>query len=122
VALGGESGKRKAGAGRGTAKKQGREARERARLYHARQEFQEGRKRRRTRDNLLAGLGGGVLILAIIGGQVAYFTVGPGQPVPTPTPTPTVSTTPAPTPEPTGTPTPTSESTEGATPTPSPTP
>jgi len=52
--------------------------------------------RRRTRDNVLAGVVGGVLILAVIGGQVAYFTMGPGTPAPSPSPT--TSTTPPPAP------------------------
>ncbi|MEZ3160250.1 dioxygenase [Microbacterium sp. BWT-B31] len=70
-----------------------RAARERARLYQARQQFHDGRAKRRTRDNLIAAIGGGALILAVVGGQVAYFTLGPGAPEPapsaTPTPTPT---------------------------------
>ncbi|KZE90868.1 dioxygenase [Microbacterium sp. TNHR37B] len=88
-----------------------RAARERARLYQARQEFQASIVRRRRRDNLWAGVAGGALILAVIGGQVAYYTLGPGQPEPVPTPTPTVgspvpSDTPAPSDSPTPTPTP----------------
>lgn len=64
----------------GTGKKSAREARDRARLYQARQEYHEGLQRRRRRDNLIAGVAGGALILAVVGGQVAYYTVGPGQP------------------------------------------
>lgn len=84
-----------------------RESRERARLYQARQAYQEGRIRRRTRDNVIAGVAGGALILAVVGGQIAYFTMGPGMPEPTPSgtstpaPTPSPTTTEAPTPEPT---------------------
>ncbi len=89
-----------------------RAERERVRVYQARQAFHAGQSRRRTRDNLIAGIGGGLLILAVVAGQTAYFTVGPGAPVPTPTPTttPSPSVTPAPsvtpttTPEPSGTP------------------
>lgn len=77
-----------------------RVARERARVYQARLEFQRGRARRRTRDNLIAGIAGGALLVAVIGGQVLYYTAGPGVPEPEPTPTPT-QTVPAPaTPEP----------------------
>lgn len=90
-----------------------RAARERARLYQARQEFQASIVRRRGRDNLWAGIVGGALILAVIGGQVAYYTLGPGQPEPAPTSTPTPTTpapsptdSPAPTDSPTPTPTP----------------
>lgn len=104
------------GSGRsGAGKKSAREARDRARLYQARQEFHDGLDRRRRRDNLIAGVAGGALILAVVGGQIAYYTLGPGQPVPepaptatpTPTPTPSVSVSPTPTASPTPSPTPT---------------
>ncbi len=82
-----------------------RESRERARLYQARRQFHADQARRRTRDNLIAGIAGGVLILGVIGAQTAYFVAGPGAPEPAPstTPTPTVPPTPsdAPTPAPT---------------------
>ncbi len=94
--------------------REARAARERARLYQARQEFHEGRARRRTRDNLIAGIAGGILILAVIGGQIAYFTLGPGAPEPVPSPTPTQTPTEAP-----STPTPTP--TDSVEPTPEPT-
>ncbi|MCW3494529.1 dioxygenase [Microbacterium sp. SSM24] len=89
-----------------------RESRERARLYQARQEFHSGQSRRRTRDNLVAGIVGGLLILGVVGAQTAYFVAGPGAPVPAPTntgvtPTPTVTSTPTPTSSTTPTPTPT---------------
>ncbi len=93
-----------------------RTERERARLYQARQELHDAQLRRRRRDNLIAGIAGGALILAVTGGQIAYFTLGPGAPAPAPSPTPTPTqsmdapaTTPEPTPttpEPTPTPTP----------------
>jgi len=70
-----------------------RVARERARVYQARLDYQRGRQRRRRRDNLIAGIGGTALLLAIIGGQVLYYTSGPGVPEPEPTPS---QTTPAP--------------------------
>lgn len=88
-----------------------RGARERSRVYQARLAFHERQNRRRSRDNLIAGIAGGALIVAIAAAQTLYFTSGPGAPEPTPTPTattpaPTPSTTPsiAPTPEPTTTP------------------
>lgn len=94
-----------------------REARERARLYQARQAYQDGRARRRVRDNLIAGIAGGALILAVVGGQIAYFTMGPG--VPEPTPTGTSTSVPSPSPTTTIDPTPAPEETEpAATPTP----
>ncbi len=99
----------------GAGKKNARAESERARLYQARQQFHAGTVRRRTRDNVIAGVGGGVLILAILGGQWAYFEAGPGRPEPTPTSTET----PAPSPEPSATSTPEPE--EPPTPSPDPT-
>ena len=92
-----------------------RAARERTRLYEARRQFHDGQARRRTRDNLIAGVVGGVLVLGLIGAQTLYFGAGPGAPEPSPasTPTPT-ATTPGPTPSATTTPEP------SATPTPTP--
>ncbi|GAA1950915.1 dioxygenase [Microbacterium deminutum] len=85
-----------------------REARERTRVYRARQAYREGQNRRRNRDNLLAGIAGGLLILGVVAAQTAYFVAGPGAPEPTPssTPIPTVTSTPTPTGSPTPTPTP----------------
>jgi hypothetical protein len=89
-----------AGRGRGA-----REARERARVYQARQQLHQAQIRRRRRDNLLAGIVGGVVILAALGGQVAYFTAGPGAPEPSPSSTPGSSTEPTPSTVPTPVPT-----------------
>jgi len=77
-----------------------REARERARTYQARMQMHEAGVRRRTRDNWIAGVVSGLIILGAIGGQVAYYTVGPGTPAPEPTPTVTPSVTPSSTPDP----------------------
>jgi hypothetical protein len=63
-----------------------REVRERNRTYLARKEYHDGQLRRRRRDDVVAGVAGGILILAIVGGQIAYFTVGPGSSHPSPTP------------------------------------
>jgi hypothetical protein len=90
-----------------TGSKQQRAERERARLYQARRAHHDAQIRRRRRDNLIAGIGGGVLVLAVLGGQIAYYTLGPGAISPTvetPSPTPSGTTppsTPLPTPEPT---------------------
>ena len=94
-----------------------REARERTRLYKARQDFHASQGRRRTRDNLIAGIAGGLLILGVVAAQTAYFVAGPGAPEPTPTSTPTPTTTPEPTdsPEPTPSPSPTPTPTPSAT-------
>lgn len=106
----------------GAGKKDARASKERSRLYQARRQFHSDFVKRRSRDNLIAGVGGGVLILAIIVGQTAYFSAGPGAPAPTPSPTaspaPTPSPTPTATPAPTGSPAPTGL----ATPSPAPTP
>lgn len=88
-----------------------REARERTRVYQARQALRDEQNRRRTRDNLIAGIAGGLLILGVVAAQTVYFVSGPGAPVPSPssTPIPTTPSTPSPTdtPAPTGTATPT---------------
>lgn len=69
--------------------REARAARERTRLYQARRQFHEGQAKRRTRDNLIAGIAGGLLILGIAAVQTAYFVAGPGVPEPAPTSTPT---------------------------------
>ena len=78
-------------------KNRSRVERERSRVYRARQEFHAGLQTRRRRDNVIAGVAGGILLLAVIGGQVAYYTLGPGTPAPSPTPSATApSSAPAP--------------------------
>ncbi|MEN2740960.1 dioxygenase [Microbacterium sp. X-17] len=69
--------------------REARTARERTRKYQARQSLYADQKRRRTRDNLIAGIGGGILLLAIVAGQVAFYVSGPGAPGPAASPTPT---------------------------------
>jgi hypothetical protein len=85
-----------------------RAERERARVYQARRQFHADQGRRRTRDNLIAGIAGGILVLGLIAVQTAYFVAGPGVPEPSPTSTPAPTGTPAPsvTPDPTSTPAP----------------
>jgi hypothetical protein len=100
-------------------KKDARAVRERARLYEARQQFHDGRVRRRRRDNLIAGVAGGLLIVAVLGAQTLYYTAGPGVPAPTPTPTTTVAPTPAPD-APTPTPDAPTPAPDASTPAPSP--
>ena len=55
----------------GASGKQSREEKERARVYRARQEFHASLGARRRRDNLIAGIAGAVLLVAIIAAQVA---------------------------------------------------
>lgn len=75
-----------------------REQRERARTYQARTELFENQQRRRRRDNIVAGVVAGVLILGVVGGQLAFYTVGPGRPAPRASHTPSASPSPAVTP------------------------
>ncbi|PTT19873.1 dioxygenase, partial [Microbacterium sp. HMWF026] len=67
--------------------RQTREQRERARAYQARVELHERQGRRRRRDNILGIVVGALVVLAAVGVQTAYFTVGPGMPQPTPSST-----------------------------------
>ena len=90
--------------------KDARVQRERARAYQARVELNAGRQRRRTRDNVIGGIVGAVVLLGILGAQVAYYTAGPGKPAPSPSPTVTSTVTPTP------------EATDAATPAPTTTP
>ncbi|HYI33175.1 MAG TPA: peptidylprolyl isomerase [Glaciibacter sp.] len=74
--------------------KQEREARARVRAYQARRAVNEHQKKRRTRDNLLAGIGVAVVLVVAIGAQVFFFNGGPGTPAapsasPSATPSPT---------------------------------
>ncbi|HKT55740.1 MAG TPA: dioxygenase [Microbacterium sp.] len=77
--------------------KDARVARERARAYQARQELHAAQVHRRRRDNLVAGLGGGIVLVAILAGQFAFFNAGPGKhptsssPAPSATPTASVA-------------------------------
>lgn len=73
-----------------------RDERERARVYQARVALHEDQVRRRYRDNLWAGIIGGVVVLVIVGAQTAYFVLGPGAPVPGPGATPSSTVSPAP--------------------------
>lgn len=99
-----------------------RAARERGRLYQARRDFHAGLERRRTRDNVIAGVAGGLIVVAITALQVAYFTVGPAgtgaEPTATVAPLPTTTPTATPEPSSSGEPTPTAS----ASPTPTPEP
>jgi peptidyl-prolyl cis-trans isomerase B (cyclophilin B) len=74
--------------------KQEREARARVRAYQARRAVNDHQKKRRTRDNLIAGVGLAVVLVVAIGAQVFFFNGGPGTPAassasPSATPSPT---------------------------------
>ena len=71
--------------------RQAREERARLRTYQARQEVHARKHRRRTRDNVIAGIALVVVLTLATVAQIFYFTGGPGTPAATPTPTPTPS-------------------------------
>lgn len=85
-----------------------RAERERARVYQARLQLRESQIRRRRRDTVVASVVGGLVIVAAIAGQFAYYSAGPGTPVVDVTPSPTSTPTPGlsgdPVPGPTTTP------------------
>lgn len=68
--------------------------RERARVYQARQKLFADQRARRVRDNWIAGIVAGVVVIGAVIGQFVYYGVGPGAPEPAPS----TSTTPSPTP------------------------
>ena len=82
-------------AARGSKNAQARTSAERARLHTARTQWQEGQIRRRVRDNAIAAIVGGLIVVAAIGSQVVHAQVT--APEPEPTPTPSIEPTPAPT-------------------------
>ncbi|MDQ0645506.1 hypothetical protein [Microbacterium murale] len=61
---------------------------ERARLYTARATWHERQNRRRTRDNLIAGVVGGLLVVGAIASQSVHAAVVAPEPEPTETSTP----------------------------------
>ncbi|HAQ59225.1 MAG TPA: dioxygenase [Microbacterium sp.] len=78
-----------------------RAERERTRVYQARLQLRESQLRRRRRDTIGAAVVGGLVILAAIGGQFAFYSVGPGAPAPEGTPSPSMSPFPSVSPNPT---------------------
>lgn len=62
---------------------------ERARLYTARTGWYDGQIRRRIRDNTIAGVAGGLIIVAAIASQSVHAAVTTPEPTPTETSTPT---------------------------------
>jgi peptidyl-prolyl cis-trans isomerase B (cyclophilin B) len=76
--------------------REARQARERLRAYQARQAVHEHTRKRRVRDNLIAG--GVVLVVLVLATvvQITYFSSGPGKPVASPKATTTATPTPTP--------------------------
>ena len=76
--------------------REARQARERLRAYQARQAVHEHTRRRRLRDNLIAG--GVVLVVLVLATalQITYFSSGPGKPAASPKATTTATPTPTP--------------------------
>ena len=76
-------------AGRGSKSTQrARAATERARRYAARTSWHEGQLTRRVRDNTIAGVVGGLIIVGAIISQSVYAAVVAPEPEPTETTTP----------------------------------
>jgi len=69
--------------------REAREARDRLKLYNARQTVFQTKRKRRRRDNLVAIVGGLVVIALATGAQILYFSAGPGVPEATPSASPT---------------------------------
>jgi hypothetical protein len=61
---------------------------ERARLYAARTAWHDGQIRRRTRDNLIAGIVGGLLVVGAIASQSVHAAMFAPEPEPTESSTP----------------------------------
>jgi len=76
-------------AARGSRNAQARTSAERARLHTARTRWHEGQIRRRARDNTIAAVVGGLIVVAAIGSQVVHAQVTAPEPTPTPSVTPT---------------------------------
>ncbi|MDR2996695.1 MAG: hypothetical protein LBU78_01085 [Microbacterium sp.] len=83
-----------------------RQQAERARRYAARTAWHEGRARRRARDNVVASVVGGLLVVGAVFSQVMLAQAD--APAPKPKATPTSTSTPAPVITPSATPTPSS--------------
>ncbi|MGO2682826.1 hypothetical protein [Microbacterium sp.] len=77
-------------AGRGPKNAQrSKAATERARLYAARTSWHEGQISRRVRDNAVAGIIGGLIIVGAVVSQSVHAAVTAPEPEPTQTSTPT---------------------------------
>lgn len=89
-------------AARGSKNSQARTSVERARLHTARTDWHEGQIRRRVRDNTIAIIVGGLIVVAAIGSQVVHAQVTAPEPTPKPSvqPSTTPAETPSETPEP----------------------
>lgn len=75
-------------AGRGSKNGRSRTEAERARLYAARTAWHEGLIRRRVRDNTVAGILGGLIVVAAFASQGVHAQVNAPEPDPTETSTP----------------------------------
>lgn len=76
-------------AARGSKSAQERTQAERARLHSARSAWHQALIRRRVRDNVIASIGGTVIVIAAIASQVAHAQVVAPEPTPTSTIEPT---------------------------------
>ena len=64
--------------------REAREARERLKVYNARQAVHSHQVKRRVRDNVIAVVAVLVVVAIAAAVQIAFFTTGPGMPVPAP--------------------------------------
>ncbi|AWB90604.1 peptidylprolyl isomerase [Salinibacterium hongtaonis] len=71
--------------------KEARAARERLRVYNARQTVHENTVSRRKRDNVIAVIAGAVVVAIAVAAQVAFFSFGPGASSPDAAPSPSPS-------------------------------
>lgn len=85
-------------AARGSKNAHARTSAERARLHTARTQWHEGQIRRRVRDNTIAAIVGGLIVVAAIGSQVVHAQVATPEPEPSPSPSIEPSTVPTDTP------------------------
>ncbi|QTV79752.1 hypothetical protein [Microbacterium sp. NIBRBAC000506063] len=71
-----------------TAASEARTQQERARVYQARAQWNADQKRRRVRDNVLASILGGLLVIGAFASQAVHAVVTEPVPEPSPTSTP----------------------------------
>lgn len=92
--------------------------RERARLYQARAQWQTDQKRRRVRDNIVAAVAGGLLVIGAFASQAVHAAVTAPEPSPTVSEEPTASPEPTVSPDPAVSPAPEESPAEEETPAP----
>lgn len=69
-----------------SARQERAQAERRTRLHAARTTWHQGQIRRRTRDNVIAGVVGALIVVGAIASQVVHAQVTAPEPTPTPNP------------------------------------